>query len=379
MKGIRNTTLTAACLVGLALVLAPAPAAADHVINDDCIIKGSQCVGFDCVNGESFGFDTLRLKENNLRIHFDDTSSSASFPTANWRIVINDTSNGGGSFFAVEDDSGDRSFKIENGARANALFVEDDGDIGIGTATPVADVHIKTGNTPTLRLEQDGTSGFASQTWDVAGNEANFFIRDATNGSDLPFRIFPNAGSNALNIEGGTGDIGVGVTAPEESLHVRRTNAAATAILIENANASAQNTQMSLTNNSSSWDLRNRTNGQFAITLAGSGETELNLDGSGNLVIFGELTTGGTTCGGGGCDLVFSPEYEVDSIDEHAAQMWSNRHLPAIGPTPEDQPFNLSQKTGGLIHELEKAHIYIEQLHKRLAKLEAAAAEDDKD
>ena len=41
-------------------------AQADQVITDDLIVQNSLCVGFDCTNGESFGFDTLRLKENNL-------------------------------------------------------------------------------------------------------------------------------------------------------------------------------------------------------------------------------------------------------------------------------------------------------------------------
>ncbi|MEO1370030.1 MAG: hypothetical protein AAFX50_22845, partial [Acidobacteriota bacterium] len=52
----------------------------DQQFLDDVIIVGSACAGLDCNNGESFGFDTLRLKENNLRIHFNDTSNSASFP-----------------------------------------------------------------------------------------------------------------------------------------------------------------------------------------------------------------------------------------------------------------------------------------------------------
>ena len=38
---------------------------ADQVILDDLVVDGSICVGQDCVNGESFGFDTIRLKENN--------------------------------------------------------------------------------------------------------------------------------------------------------------------------------------------------------------------------------------------------------------------------------------------------------------------------
>ncbi len=40
----------------------------DQVILDDLIVDGSLFVGFDCFNGESFGFDTIRLKENNTRI-----------------------------------------------------------------------------------------------------------------------------------------------------------------------------------------------------------------------------------------------------------------------------------------------------------------------
>ena len=56
----------------------------DQVIPDDLIVQGSLCVGLDCVNNESFGFDTLRLKENNLRIKFDDTSTVVGFPVNDW-------------------------------------------------------------------------------------------------------------------------------------------------------------------------------------------------------------------------------------------------------------------------------------------------------
>jgi hypothetical protein len=34
----------------------------DQVFIDDLIVDGSACIGQDCVNGENFGFDTLRLK-----------------------------------------------------------------------------------------------------------------------------------------------------------------------------------------------------------------------------------------------------------------------------------------------------------------------------
>ena len=212
-------------MVGGSLLILAMGAQADQVILDDLIVDGSACIGFDCVNGESFGFDTLRLKENNLRINFADTSTSASFPTNDWRIIINDTANGGGAYFGIEDSTGGRiPFRVEAGARTNALYVESDGDIGIGTNNPVVDVHVVNGNTPTLRLDQDGSSGFTPQVWDVAGNEANFFIRDVTNGSTLPFRIRPGAPSSTIDVAA-DGDIGFGTTSPDSAIHISRSGA----------------------------------------------------------------------------------------------------------------------------------------------------------
>lgn len=204
MKNNMKTFLRSTALGTSALCLASGMAFADQVFLDDVIIDGSLCVGFDCVNGESFGFDTLRLKENNLRLHFDDTSTAAAFPSADWRLVANDSSNGGENKFALEDvGTGRQTFTVEQGARANALFVESTGDVGFGTSNPVVVIHAADGDTPTMRLEQDGSSGWNPQTWDVAGNETNFFIRDVTNGSKLPFRIRPNAPTSALEL--GTG------------------------------------------------------------------------------------------------------------------------------------------------------------------------------
>jgi len=194
----------------------------DYVIVDDLIVQGSACIGVDCVNNYNFGFDTLVLRENNLRIFFDDTSTSASFPSNDWRIIINDSANGGASYFGVEDaTAGRRVFTLEAGAPAHSLYVDDGGRVGIGTSTPVVDAHIVNGNTPTLRLEQDGSSGFTPQTWDVAGNETNFFIRDATNGSKLPFKIKPGAPNNSLFIAS-DGNIGMGTTSPDFSLDIER-------------------------------------------------------------------------------------------------------------------------------------------------------------
>lgn len=173
----------------------------DIIHNDDVIITFSLCVGFDCVNGENFGADTLRLKENNLRIHFLDTSNSGSFPSNDWRIVANDTTNGGANYLGFEDSTAGRvPFRVEAGAPNHSLYVDDGGRIGLKTSTPAVEIHSSDGDTPTLRLEQNGGAGFQAQTWDLAGNETNLFFRDVTNGSKLPFRIRPNAPTSSLFI-----------------------------------------------------------------------------------------------------------------------------------------------------------------------------------
>jgi endosialidase-like protein len=197
----------------------------DQVIPDDLIVQGSACVGLDCVNNETFGFDTIRLKENNDRIQFDDTSASP-FPTNNWQIRANSSASGGASFLGFVDqgatgnsETGTIVFEVDAGAPANALKVSSTGRVGLRTATPVLDLHITTSDTPAHRLEQTNAGGFTAQTWDIAGNEANFFVRDVTGGSRLPFRIRPGAPTSSIDISA-TGDIGVGTASPAGKLQV---------------------------------------------------------------------------------------------------------------------------------------------------------------
>jgi endosialidase-like protein len=197
----------------------------DQVIPDDLIVQGSECVGFDCVNNESFGFDTIRLKENNLRIHFEDTSSISGFPSNDWEIRINDSQSGGGSYFGVADrNSGNLTFRVDAGAPTNALKVDSTGRVGLRTQSPVLDIHAFTSNTPAIRLDQSNAAGWTAQTWDIGANEANFFVRDVTSGSLLPFRIRPGAPTSSVDISA-TGDVGIGTNSPSAKLHVAAGNA----------------------------------------------------------------------------------------------------------------------------------------------------------
>ena len=270
----------------------------DIVHNDDVIIDGSLCVGFDCVNGEVFSFDTIRLKENNLRIKFDDTSTTASFPRNDWQLTANDSANGGLSKFSIDDVTNARTpFTVEANARSHSLYVDDGGRIGNRTSTPSVEFHSIDGDTPTLRLQQDGSSGFAPQTWDIAGNETNFFVRDVTGGSTLPFRIRPGAPSSSIDIAG-DGDVGIGTASPDAPLHVRRTDASATNFKVENTNATAQVVSMVLDNtaaNLGSWEFRVGANGNLFINDTDATGQVMSFNAlSGAVTIPGDLTVNGT-------------------------------------------------------------------------------------
>ena len=115
-----------------ASLLAGGKAAADVVIPDDLIVQGSACVGLDCVNNENFGFDTIRLKENNLRIKFEDTSVGA-FPTNDWQILRATTPRAGAPASSRSRTAPARKtpFTITAGAATNSIFVDSTGQRGL--------------------------------------------------------------------------------------------------------------------------------------------------------------------------------------------------------------------------------------------------------
>ncbi len=102
-KSQKNNRLVVSVVLLLA-ALGPSTSQADQLIADDLIVVGSECVGFDCVLDEEFSFSTLLLKENNLRIFFNDTSNpGGNFPANDWEIIANTVTDGGVSFLGIAD------------------------------------------------------------------------------------------------------------------------------------------------------------------------------------------------------------------------------------------------------------------------------------
>jgi len=272
--------------------------AADQVIADDLIVDGSACIGMDCVNGENFGFDTLRLKENNTRLKFQDTSSSGSFPSNDWQLTANESDNGGANKFSIDDIDGGRTpFTILAGAPSNSLYVHSSGRLGLGTNLPVVEIHSKNGDSPTLRLEQDGSSGFASQIWDVAGNETNFFVRDVTNGSALPFKIIPGAPTNALYVAA-SGNVGLSTASPDANLDIE--SASQPTVRLTDVGGETWDIQVTPGGNltyaslSTATNLLLNNNGRLTVNSDTTGALTFDLGNNGDLLITGDLTANGT-------------------------------------------------------------------------------------
>ncbi|MGH8497851.1 MAG: hypothetical protein ACRERV_03445 [Methylococcales bacterium] len=359
-------------LIGLLLFLC-GNARADQVIADDLIVQGSACVGFDCVNNESFGFDTIRLKENNLRIKFEDTSAGG-FPSTDWQLTANDSASGGSNKFSIEDITTSRvPFTITGGATTNSIFVSSSGRVGFRTSTPVLDLHVKQGDTPALRLEQDGTAGFTAQTWDIAGNEANFFIRDVTGGSRLPFRIRPGAPTSSIDISA-SGNVGIGTDSPSAKLHVSSTNTQDVfAGLGENPSAScALNVGYAGTSfgpGKGFVNVRPCTAGtpDFRILVANSTIVTVKTSG---MNVTGSLSVNNTALNVP--DYVFDSDYPLLPLQELATYVVKEKHLPDIPPAREvaDQGIDLGAMQMKLLKKVEELTLYTIQQDRKMTNLE---------
>ena len=101
----------------VAILLSADLSMADEVIADDLIVQGKACIGPPCINGESFGTGTLRLKDTETRIDFINTNTSP-FAPRDWRIEANSIASGGAQYLAIKD-MGDSSTGAEGGT---ALF-----------------------------------------------------------------------------------------------------------------------------------------------------------------------------------------------------------------------------------------------------------------
>ncbi|HEU4886555.1 MAG TPA: hypothetical protein VFV49_01620, partial [Thermoanaerobaculia bacterium] len=181
----------------------------ETLFTDDVSAQGGLCGGSDCTGSEVYGLATAKLKENNTRLKFEDTSV-APFPTSDWQLSANDTASGGANKFIIEDLTAVTvPLVIEGATPNNTLYLDSTGRVGVRTSTPARDLTIANPVSTIIRMEQ---SASPFQAWDVVANNNNFYVRDV-NHEQNPFIIKTSAPYNSLVVDT-TGRIGLGVASP---------------------------------------------------------------------------------------------------------------------------------------------------------------------
>ena len=177
-------------------------------------------------------------------------------------------------------------------------------------------------------------------------------------------------------------NVGIGTSHPEQLLEVYGSNPR---ILVSGYNSNPELNFKTTGSYSNDWaiykhystgDLRFYNDGDKVTLEYGTGRVGIGTTNpAGKLDVNGKIFQRGSQIH---ADYVFEPGYRLESIEEHARRMWGERHLAAIpklerdGAGREVVEFGAHQR--GIVEELEKAHIYIEQLHERLKVLEEKLA-----
>ena len=186
--------------------------------------------GADASTAGSYSFQTL---SNNAAINVTPLQISST------GIIINEA-------------SGDLDFRIESNGNAGMFFVDGGNDkIGIGTTSPVSEMHINSSQSDTtLTIESDISSSLFTSGIDlirdsVAAGSRIESLRDASNGGvGLKFLTTAN---NAAEVNGTltsrmvileTGEVGIGTDSPSAELHVSGDSIANTFKLIANTSVS---------------------------------------------------------------------------------------------------------------------------------------------
>lgn len=249
-----------------------------------------------------------------------DQDGSGGYPPQTWSLA------GSHDDFALRDVTAGHSYvmRVSTGAPSHSLVLDATGEMGLGTASPLAGLHL---------ARNDGKAR-------VLVEESNA----STSPRDL-MTLYNNGRPEIVMGNTSTGNewsVGAGTNL------VMKTGAL-------NSPSSAKTKHLTL----------------FGAT--------------GNLKISGQIITGGPTCSGG-CDAVFGADYNLASIEQHARAMYTLGHLPAIGATRPGAVVNMSEQYGAMLNELEHAHIYIAELERdvsripaleaRLSALEAGLAKD---
>ncbi|MFC1478710.1 hypothetical protein ACFL57_04555 [Candidatus Margulisiibacteriota bacterium] len=263
------------------------------------------------------------------------------------------------------------------------------GDVGIGTTAPGYELEIASTTAAAAIYNTDTGVGFSNLYFksDYTGlSNTNDILSsvsaqaDDSSGGKMVFSTVAGAGGGGtagtlyerVRIQA-NGNVGIGTTNPgnfrlnvqkdEEDWVglIKNTAANAYGLAIDLSSSSGVNYALAVYTATNS-GLFVENNGQVGIgTAAPSTELE----------VIGTVSANAFLINGSPADYVFEDDYDLKSIKEQAEFMWANKHLPALKGTEElGGQINIAERLEQTVEELEKAHVYIEQLNKRIEVLE---------
>lgn len=170
---------------------------------------------------------------------------------------------------------------------------------------------------------------------------------------NIDFRVESNTGTHALFVRGLSGRVGIGTSTPRNTI---------------------------------GWPASLDVNGEVGAARYYDDDRNYYIDANTQSYFFDLYVTNKLILRGQelNADYVFSSDYNLESIEDHSNFMWANKHLKAIPGVRYDEAgreiLEIGAHNKGIVEELEKAHIYIDQLNERIKKMEEKLAklEDNK-
>jgi hypothetical protein len=159
---------------------------------------------------------------NGLLVYDTDTKSFWYYKSIEWKEITTGTNDNLGNHTATQNINLGSNFISIDGT-SKGISVNSDGSANVSTnSSNSPSLIIRSGNTPAYRIFQEASGIYPSYSWDLGGNETVFFLKDVSNSSKLPIRVYAGQSTDRLVLR--NDNVGIGVNSPSEKLHTNDGN-----------------------------------------------------------------------------------------------------------------------------------------------------------